>query len=242
MLDGVGSAPAFRGQKFADACHRATTPSLRWSQWGSNEPQQRRAVKPELRSLRRSSQTGVCFRARREVRAPAATDMHERRAPARLISPHHVSSLTPSCAGEMAAKAVPPQDGADRGLDDPQLNRNLVLRLAFVAQRPDLLGQLRVDNLAAHGNLPGSRLPAAASGHERRREVSLLEHHPGPRSAIRAASGPCLLFQAKSLLISAIRNAAPRRDDAPPHDEPSAAHAPPRGCDRHASMSKRSDE
>ena len=80
MRDGVGSAPAFRGQKFADACHCATTPSRRWSQWGSNEPQQRRAVKPELRSLRRSSQTGVCFRARREVRAPAATDMHERRA------------------------------------------------------------------------------------------------------------------------------------------------------------------
>ena len=34
------------------------------------------------------------------------------------------------------------------------------------------------------------------------------------RSAIKDASGPCLLFQAKSLLVSAIRNDAPRRDDA----------------------------
>ena len=42
------------------------------------------------------------------------------------------------------------------------------------------------------------------------------------RSAIKDASGPCLLFQAKSLLVSAVRNAAPRRDDAPRHDEPSA--------------------
>jgi hypothetical protein len=62
------------------------------------------------------------------------------------------------CADERAAKAAPPQNGADRGLSNPQLSRNLVVRVALLAQRLDLLGQPPVDNLAPHGNLPRSRL------------------------------------------------------------------------------------
>ena len=53
------------------------------------------------------------------------------------------STLKLSCAGETAAKAALSQNDADRGLNNPQLNRNLILRLALVAQRLDLLGQLR---------------------------------------------------------------------------------------------------
>jgi hypothetical protein len=67
-------------------------------------------------------------------------------------------TLKSPCADETAAKAAPSQNDADRGLSNAQLSRNLLLRLALVAQRLDLLGQPRVDNLAAHGNLPRSRL------------------------------------------------------------------------------------
>jgi hypothetical protein len=56
----------------------------------------------------------------------------------------------------MAAKAAPAQNGANRGLSNPQLNPNLLLRLALFAHRLDLLGQPRVDNLSTHGNLPSS--------------------------------------------------------------------------------------
>jgi hypothetical protein len=48
---------------------------------------------------------------------------------------------------QTAAKAASPQNGADRGLDDAQLDRNLVLRLALFAQRLDLGDQALVDNL-----------------------------------------------------------------------------------------------
>jgi hypothetical protein len=71
----------------------------------------------------------------------------------RLVQAH---PLKPPCADETAAKAAPPQDDADRGLSNPQLSRNLLLRLALFAQRLDLLGQPRVDNLSTHGNLPSS--------------------------------------------------------------------------------------
>ena len=68
------------------------------------------------------------------------------------------STLKLSYAGETAAKAALSQNDADRGLNNPQLNRNLILRLALVAQRFDLLGQLRVDDLTAHGDPPKSKL------------------------------------------------------------------------------------
>jgi hypothetical protein len=48
---------------------------------------------------------------------------------------------------QTAAEAAPPQNGADGGLDDAKLDRNLVLRLALFAQRLDLGDQALVDNL-----------------------------------------------------------------------------------------------
>jgi hypothetical protein len=48
---------------------------------------------------------------------------------------------------QTAAKAASPQNGADRGLDDAQIDRNLVLRPARFAQRLDLGDQALVDNL-----------------------------------------------------------------------------------------------
>jgi hypothetical protein len=48
---------------------------------------------------------------------------------------------------QTAAKAASPQNGADRGLDDAQLDRNLLLRLPLFAQRLDLGDQALVDNL-----------------------------------------------------------------------------------------------
>jgi len=57
---------------------------------------------------------------------------------------------------QTAAKAASPQNGADRGLDDAQLDRNLVLRLALFAQRLDLGDQALVDNLRSR-NLKASR-------------------------------------------------------------------------------------
>jgi hypothetical protein len=50
-------------------------------------------------------------------------------------------------ASETTAKAAAPQNGADRGLSNPKFSRNLLLRLALLAQRLDLLGQPRIDNL-----------------------------------------------------------------------------------------------
>jgi hypothetical protein len=50
---------------------------------------------------------------------------------------------------QTAAKAASPQNGADRGLDDAQIDRNLVLRPARFAQRLDLGDQALVDNLGS---------------------------------------------------------------------------------------------
>ena len=85
------------------------------------------------------------------------------------------STLKLSCAGETAAKAALSQNDADRGLNNPQLNRNLILRLAFVAQRFDLLGQLRVDDLTAHGDPPKSKLLGGCS----MGELASCLHTPG---------------------------------------------------------------
>jgi hypothetical protein len=50
---------------------------------------------------------------------------------------------------QTAAKAASPQNGADRGLDDAQLDGNLLLRPALFAQRLDLGDQALVDNLGS---------------------------------------------------------------------------------------------
>jgi hypothetical protein len=50
---------------------------------------------------------------------------------------------------QTAVKAASPQNGADRGLDDAQLDRNLLLRPALFAQRLDLGDQALVDNLGS---------------------------------------------------------------------------------------------
>ena len=72
MRDGVRPAPAFSGQKPVNNRHCATRPHSPPEPGGSNEPQQRRAAKLELRSLlARQSDTGVFALIRTPPPAPS---------------------------------------------------------------------------------------------------------------------------------------------------------------------------
>jgi hypothetical protein len=92
---------------------------------------------------------------------------------------------------QTAAKAASPQNGADRGLDDAQIDRNLVLRLALFAQRLDLGDQALVDNLRSRNRKASRPAPFRCVNCNRlvvsRGSLSIVTHQTGrgkPRSRV----------------------------------------------------------